>query len=81
MTGFRNQAVSGWRVQGTGSPGCSSDPNAFSPDGTISLTVVEPSPDGTLLGYGVASGGSDWRNFPDPGCGPPARISRTGSGG
>lgn len=61
--GLRNQAV--LRVEGPGAPEprVLIDPNTLSSDGTVSLTVVEPSPDGALVGYGVASGGSDWQEF------------------
>ena len=60
--GLRNQPV--LRVEeGGGAPRVLIDPNDLSPDGTVSLTVVEPSPDGALLGYGLASGGSDWQEF------------------
>ena len=60
--GLQNQGVV--RVEeGAGEPRVLLDPNALSPDGTISLTVMEPSPDGSLLGYGLSSGGSDWQEF------------------
>ncbi len=39
------------------------DPNRLSADGTIALTLVEPSPDGDLLLYGTATSGSDWQEF------------------
>src|SRR5687768_18003219 len=32
-------------------------------DGTIALSVYEPSPNGNYLGYGVSTGGSDWQEF------------------
>lgn len=61
--GLRNQAVLQVEEEGEEAPRTLIDPNTLSPDGTVSLTVVEPSPDGSLLGYGVASGGSDWQEF------------------
>ena len=39
------------------------DPNALSPDGTVALSVAEPSPDGALLAYGTSASGSDWQEF------------------
>lgn len=37
------------------------DPNEWSEDGTVALSGTEPSPDGSLVAYLVADGGSDWR--------------------
>src|SRR5262245_58876898 len=37
------------------------DPNALSPDGSLSLAQWTPSPDGRLLAYGLSEGGADWR--------------------
>jgi len=39
------------------------DPNALSADGNIALTETSVSDDGSLLGYGLASAGSDWNEF------------------
>lgn len=39
------------------------DPNALSEDGTVALSSWVPSEDGTLLAYGLADGGSDWRTW------------------
>lgn len=39
------------------------DPNRLSADGTVALTGLKPSPDGRLLAYGVAMGGSDWQRW------------------
>ena len=39
------------------------DPNTLSKDGTVALTGTVPSPDGKLLAYGVAVGGSDWQRW------------------
>lgn len=47
------------------------DPNRLSTDGTVALTLSEPSPDGSLLLYGTATSGSDWQEF---------RIRRVDSG-
>ena len=37
------------------------DPNALSPDGSVSLAQWAPSHDGRLLAYGLSQGGADWR--------------------
>lgn len=39
------------------------DPNALSADGTVAVTAASVSPDGAILVYGVADGGSDWRTL------------------
>jgi prolyl oligopeptidase len=39
------------------------DPNTFSEDGTLALTNQAVSKDGTLLAYGISSGGSDWQEI------------------
>ena len=39
------------------------DPNQLSSDGTVALTSVAASPDGSLLAYGLAAAGSDWNEF------------------
>ncbi|MEO5589100.1 MAG: prolyl oligopeptidase family serine peptidase [Gemmatimonadaceae bacterium] len=39
------------------------DPNTLSADGTVALSVTEPSPNGELLGYGVSVSGSDWQEL------------------
>jgi len=39
------------------------DPNALSPDGSISLARYAPSPDATLLAYACAKGGADWETI------------------
>ncbi len=36
------------------------DPNSFSDDGTRSLAMYSPSPEGTYLTWGISDGGSDW---------------------
>ncbi len=37
------------------------DPNTFSSDGTVSLSQIEFSQDGSLAAYLISEGGSDWR--------------------
>jgi prolyl oligopeptidase len=36
------------------------DPNKLSPDGSLALVDLAPSPDGRYLAYALSSGGSDW---------------------
>ena len=37
------------------------DPNSFSDDGTISLSDISFSKDGSVAAYAISDGGSDWR--------------------
>lgn len=46
-----------------GEPRVLLDPNTWSEDGTVALAGYEPSPDGSMLAYMVAEGGSDWRTI------------------
>lgn len=46
-----------------GEPRLLLDPNTLSEDGTVALTGLALSPDGRLLAYGTASGGSDWQQW------------------
>jgi prolyl oligopeptidase len=39
------------------------DPNTLSRDGTVALVDASPSPDGRLLAYATAEGGSDWQTW------------------
>jgi prolyl oligopeptidase len=39
------------------------DPNTLSEDGTVALNSISVSPDGNLLAYAIASGGSDWQEW------------------
>jgi prolyl oligopeptidase len=39
------------------------DPNTASKDATVALADYYPSPDGTVLAYGLSDGGSDWEVF------------------
>lgn len=39
------------------------DPNAFSEDGTVSLSAFSVSGDGKYVGYGISRAGSDWQEY------------------
>lgn len=39
------------------------DSNTLSSDGTVSVSLAEPSPDGRLWVYGTSEGGSDWTSW------------------
>jgi prolyl oligopeptidase len=39
------------------------DPNGLSAEGTVALTDIAASDDGRLLGYGLATAGSDWTEY------------------
>src|SRR5262249_20776289 len=59
--GLQNQAVLYWTTGLEAEPLVLLDPNTLSSNGTVSLTQFEPSEDGRLLAYGMASAGSDWQ--------------------
>jgi prolyl oligopeptidase len=61
--GLLNQAVLHVRDGLAGPERVLLDPNLLSDDGTAALTAAEPSPDGTLLAYGVSRSGSDWQEL------------------
>lgn len=59
-SGLQNQSVL-YVAQGLdGDPRELVDPNTFSTDGTVAVSNYAASPDGRLLAYSVADGGSDW---------------------
>jgi prolyl oligopeptidase len=58
--GLQNQFVF-YRQKGNEEPELFLDPNTFSPDGTISLDVMQFSNDGSRVAFSVSEGGSDWR--------------------
>jgi prolyl oligopeptidase len=58
--GLQNQYVV-YRQQGDGEPEVFLDPNTFSEDGTTSLAGLSFTKDGSLAGYLISEGGSDWR--------------------
>ncbi|MFN5046801.1 prolyl oligopeptidase family serine peptidase [Roseateles sp.] len=61
--GLQQQAVLYTARKLSDKPQVALDPNSFSKDGTVALSGVVPSPDGRLLAYGVAVGGSDWQRW------------------
>ncbi|HZU65755.1 MAG TPA: prolyl oligopeptidase family serine peptidase [Ktedonobacteraceae bacterium] len=61
--GLQNQSVLYMQPALESEPVAILDPNTFSEDGTVALTNQVFSEDGTLLAYGVSSGGSDWQEI------------------
>ncbi len=61
--GLQDHDVLYWLDEIDGEPRELIDPNAFSADGTVSLTMTSVSNDGRLIAYGRAEGGSDWQTF------------------
>src|SRR5215203_561474 len=59
-TGLQRQAPIYVRTGVFDPPAVVLDPNALSPDGSISLAQFAPSPDATFLAYAIAEGGADW---------------------
>ena len=58
--GLQDQYVV-YRQKGEGDPEVFLDPNTFSDDGTTSLAGLSFTKDGSLAGYLISEGGSDWR--------------------
>jgi prolyl oligopeptidase len=61
--GLQNQSVIYTLESLDGTPARLIDPNTLSADGTIALTSYAVAPDGRLIAYGLASGGSDWEEW------------------
>lgn len=59
-SGLQRQAPIYVRTGIFDSPEMVLDPNALSPDGSVSLAQYAPSPDARLLAYAIAAGGADW---------------------
>jgi len=61
-SGLQNQRVL-YRIEEDGSEVVFLDPNTFSEDGTVSMSSVSFSEDGSLVAYQLSEGGSDWRSI------------------
>ena len=59
-SGLQNQSVL-YRKDSQGFEEVFLDPNSFSEDGTISLSDISFSKDGSVAAYAISEGGSDWR--------------------
>jgi prolyl oligopeptidase len=59
-SGLQRQAPVFMRAGLTNAPQLVVDPNLISEDGSVSLSHWMPSPDATLLAYGLSDGGADW---------------------
>ena len=62
-SGLQRQSPVYMRTSLTASPTLVIDPNALSPDGSISLSRYVPSPDARLLAYALSQGGADWQTL------------------
>jgi prolyl oligopeptidase len=62
-SGLQRQAPIYVRASFDATPELVLDPNALSPDGSVSLADWTPSPDGRLLAYGLSAGGADWQTI------------------
>ncbi len=62
-TGLQRQAPIFVRASATAPPTLVIDPNVISEDGSVSLSQWSPSPDATLLAYGLSEGGADWNTI------------------
>ncbi|MDX2038053.1 MAG: prolyl oligopeptidase family serine peptidase [Isosphaeraceae bacterium] len=60
-SGLQNQSVVYWTDDLAAEPRVLIDPNTLSTDGTVALSGLEVSPNGSLVAYGTASAGSDWQ--------------------
>jgi prolyl oligopeptidase len=61
--GLQRQAPIYMRTSVDAPPSLVIDPNLISEDGALALMQYMPSPDATLLAYGLSEGGADWRTI------------------
>jgi prolyl oligopeptidase len=61
--GLQNQSVLYIQRGVNGKPDVLIDPNAWSKDGTVSLTTFAPSKDAKYAVYGISRSGSDWQEY------------------
>ena len=61
-SGLQNQSIL-YRVADDGSETVFLDPNSFSDDGTVSMSGVSFTDDGSRVAYQLSVGGSDWRSI------------------
>ena len=59
-TGLQNHPVVLWQEGLNGEPKVLLDPNTLSADGTVALSGMRTTEDGTLTAYALAESGSDW---------------------
>src|ERR1700722_4108506 len=59
-SGLQNQNVLYWQEGLDGEPNVLLDPNTFSEDGTVAISGLSITDDGTLAAYSIADAGSDW---------------------
>jgi prolyl oligopeptidase len=62
-SGLQNQDVLYREAADGSAPEIFLDPNAFSKDGTTSLSTIQFTKDGSLAAYNISEGGSDWQRL------------------
>ncbi len=62
-SGLQNQNVLYWQEGLDGEPKVLLDPNTFSADGTVAISGISITDDGSLAAYSIADAGSDWMKW------------------